>query len=596
MAMTDNNPDNRIIDEVDDDEAFVPSADSGHEVDGDSDTAEGADSPESVGLNPSWRRIDEIVTDQSGQTPQSAPSPADDAVTDWEPKSDTVGATQVSESASAASPLDTDDAATVTESDSADSFSTSDDADNESEVVPPQAEEPSDADETHPDDEGETDSEADAETPQAEELTYTTAIQRITSAMATGQLAQKLRARLVKHSRDVADEREELLPPPPPLPEEASEEADTSEAESASSPESVDESTIDVDAPVASTGDVLGDEAEESIEDAASEPAAKIDEELEPVATSPAETEIWSADSPTDLEETEVEPDGDETKIVYPPLPVTPSAPVAPADLPPLKPVASVEPQRIKVTRSGNKILALPAGTQVLRNSLRSVRTTIDTLNSGGRIDPTRPTIAIFVVGMVIAALLSIATLKGTFDFGSDTFTPDAAPTPVVSSPEAIPEESEAPEENTESEAPAPKPVIEQIQVISYNDDDGDHQELADRMLDDDTSTNWQSRYFNTADLPEGNTVRLVITLAEAAPVSEVIFTGAISGGQVDLRVNDGSDPFGGAALTSSEMSQTTTLKPSEPVTGNTVTLNFVSLPTDDEGVNRVKITELQVR
>lgn len=596
MAMTDNNPENRINDAVDDtvDAAFVPSADSANEP---NDAAEDPAATESAELEDSTsmrQADDEDNATESPDTPVSEQPADDEAVADPVPnqESDEVNDADMGEPASGESAQEPDDTSlSVTESASAQSPAINDDADGDSDEEPGDFAEPRGEVDAQPELESD-----DADTSQTEGLTYTTAIQRITSAMASGQLIQKVRARLVKHSHDIAQEREDLLPPPPPLPQDETEETDATIGASASTPESTEDPLSEMDAPVAATGDEPDEEVDEQIESVLGEPAEETEDESASVAISPAQIDPTSAETPLDIEETQVEPATDETRIIPPPLPAEPSMPEAPSDLPPLKPVASVEPKRIKITRSGNKILALPAGTQVLKNSLRSVRTTIDTLNSGGRIDPTRPTIAIFAVGMVVASILSIATLKGTFDFGHEAFTSDITPTPTVSSPEPIPDESPDTEEDTAAETQEPKPVIQEIKVISYNDDGGDHQELADLMTDDDASTNWQSRYFATADLPEDNTVRLVITLAEAVPVSEVIFTGAISGGQVDLRINDGSDPFGGAALTSSEMSQTTTLKPSEPVTGNTVTLNFVSLPTDDEGVNRVKITELQIR
>ena len=81
--------------------------------------------------------------------------------------------------------------------------------------------------------------------------------------------------------------------------------------------------------------------------------------------------------------------------------------------------------------------------------------------------------------------------------------------------------------------------------------------------------------------------------MAEESSVKSVSFQGPIDGGQVDLRVNDGSDPFATPVLTSSKMAKTTTLTPSEPAVGTTVTLDFVALPTDDEGQFRAKIDEL---
>lgn len=410
--------------------------------------------------------------------------------------------------------------------------------------------------------------------------TYTAAIQKLTKAMVSGQLAQKLRGRLAKHSQEVdsgalaepSDEVSEVFG-------ELGDSKDSAESDGDIGTEDVAETSSEASAHQDSVSCVEEDDSEAE--------AVISDETEQPEELTVVDDEIISDDhAPTANGE-----DDDDTQFLPSPPP-TPDD-TGTDDLPPLQmPHNTSEPGRIKFTRSGLKILNLPAGTQVLSNSLRSARSTFDTLQTGGRIDPTRPTIALFVIGVMGAFIVSLGTLMGTFNFeGFSDFEADSPP-PVASSPEAIPEEDhDEPDEETVAH-----PEISEITVISFNNDGGDHQELADRMIDNDTGTNWQSRYFASPDLPEDNTIRLIITLKESVPVSEVIFTGAIEGGQVDLRVNNGEDPFGGTPLTSAEMGQTTTLTPGEPVEGNTVTLNFVSLPTDDEGRNRVKITELQVR
>ncbi|MDO5720295.1 MAG: hypothetical protein Q4P05_06125 [Actinomycetaceae bacterium] len=414
--------------------------------------------------------------------------------------------------------------------------------------------------------------------------TYTAAIQKLTKAMVSGQLAQKLRGRLAKHSQEVAAHN--------PVDRDDTGDVSSDRATAAPSDTGADEITDTGDLEDENVAEtprhVTDDDCEvdtDSADDLDSGDFARDEADL-PEGSQNNEDTITSADA------SEVKPEEDikDTQSIS----LTASDQLADDDLPPLQmPNDAAEPSRIKFTRSGLKVMNLPAGTQVLSNSLRSVRSTFDTLQTGGRIDPTRPTIVLFAVGVFGAFILSAGTLMGSLNFdGFSGFEADAPP-PVASSPEAIPEQEE--DEGSEEVNTVP-PEIAEITVISYNDDGGDHQELADRMIDNDTATAWQSRYFATPDLPEDNTIRLIITLKESVPVTEVIFTGAIEGGQVDLRVNNGEDPFSGTPLTSAEMGQTTTLKPSEPVEGNTIALNFVSLPKDDEGRNRVKITELQVR
>lgn len=251
-----------------------------------------------------------------------------------------------------------------------------------------------------------------------------------------------------------------------------------------------------------------------------------------------------------------------------------------------LKAVDSDLPKKISFTRRGSSIMKLPSGTRVIQNSMRSVRSTVDALNEGQSIDPTRPTIALFAALMVAATIVSLTTMAGTHTFSSSIFNIEPKPTEVVEATEEAPSEAPTP-------PPAGAPKIASIDVISYNNDDGDHPEWAQYLFDGDQSTRWQTRYFAQPELPEDNRIRLVIHLAEESSVKSVSFQGPIDGGQVDLRVNDGSDPFATPVLTSSKMAKTTTLTPSEPAVGTTVTLDFVALPTDDEGQFRAKIDEL---
>lgn len=303
---------------------------------------------------------------------------------------------------------------------------------------------------------------------------------------------------------------------------------------------------------------------------------------------------------PVEEDEPQAEEDSLADDIRWKPIRRTTPPPPPLGETDNLKAVETDEPKKLSFTRLGSPITRLPAGTKVLKNSMRDVRSTVDALNAGERIDPTRPTIAIFVVLSVAAMIISITTLVGTSALPSARL-PFSNNEPAVTdtaeeTTEAAPSETEGAEEDEQKPAPqGPAPQIESIDVISYNKDGGDHQEWADRMIDGDTSTRWQTRYFAQPDLPEDQTIRLIIHLKENSLVHKVTLKGPIDGGQVDLRINDGKDPFGTPVVTSSQMSATTTLAPSEPQMGNTVTLNFVSLPTEDEGRYRVKIDELRV-
>ena len=247
------------------------------------------------------------------------------------------------------------------------------------------------------------------------------------------------------------------------------------------------------------------------------------------------------------------------------------------------------QPDRMVFTRGGNPVMRLSSGTTALSNSLQSARSTIEVLNSGGRIDPTKPTLALIGLCVAVVAIIATITMGGTLLSVRHSLAARSAEQALAITATAEPSDSA-------DSQPAAALAIASIDVISYDNDGGDHPELVSALTDGDASTVWQSRYFSSADLGQGNTVRLVVHLAAAGTVNEVVLHGPVTQGQVDLRVNDGSDPFGSAVLTSSELSETTSLKPSSPAEGTTVTLDFVTLPVDDEGMYRIKVSSIEIR
>ena len=244
--------------------------------------------------------------------------------------------------------------------------------------------------------------------------------------------------------------------------------------------------------------------------------------------------------------------------------------------------------------RGRGRVLSLPSGTRALSHSLHSVRTSFDEFNEGASVDPTRPTIILFASLTVVAALIATLTLFNTSL--PSVFTKSDSPKPAAAAPQ---KETQEPQEKKEPQANKPQtsaPQVDSIEVVSFQNDGGDHPDQAAQMFDGNPDTGWQSRYFMNPDLPPENTIRLIVHLKADADVKEVSFDGPIEGGQVDLRVGDGSKPFETKVLTSAAMKGTTTLKPSEVTKGKVVTLDFVSLPVDDESHYRVKINELRVK
>ena len=142
-------------------------------------------------------------------------------------------------------------------------------------------------------------------------------------------------------------------------------------------------------------------------------------------------------------------------------------------------------------------------------------------------------------------------------------------------------------------------PVISSVQVLSWNNDDGDHPDRAINMIDSNPSTSWSSRWFDTNQFRDETSVTIVVKLQQKATVSSVTLNmdPATSGGELVVRnVTDPSNPRGGTELASSALSPTTTIKLPTPVETDSIALQFRSMPKGQDGRNWAWISELTVQ
>ena len=142
-------------------------------------------------------------------------------------------------------------------------------------------------------------------------------------------------------------------------------------------------------------------------------------------------------------------------------------------------------------------------------------------------------------------------------------------------------------------------PVISSVQVLSWNNDDGDHPDRAINMIDSNPSTSWSSRWFDTNQFRDETSVTIVVKLQQKATVSSVTLNmdPATSGGEVVVRnVTDPSNPRGGTELATSALSPTTTIKLPTPVETDSIALQFRSMPKGQDGRNWAWISELTVQ
>ena len=208
-------------------------------------------------------------------------------------------------------------------------------------------------------------------------------------------------------------------------------------------------------------------------------------------------------------------------------------------------------------------------------------------------IDPTRPALIFGVVLFLIGAIWGpwMATrpvtdldLTQSLLAGTSTQQSDDEPAPNLT--------TTPPPEATVT------PVISSVQVLSWNNDDGDHPDRAINMIDANPSTSWSSRWFDMNQFRDETAVTIVVKLQKKATVSSVTLTmdAATSGGEIVVRnVTDPSNPRGGTEVATSALSPTTTIKLPTPIETDSIALQFRSMPKGQDGRNWAWISELTV-
>ena len=213
---------------------------------------------------------------------------------------------------------------------------------------------------------------------------------------------------------------------------------------------------------------------------------------------------------------------------------------------------------------------------------------------SGTLIDPTKPALIFGVVVVLFGAIWGpwMATqpvtdldLAQSLRAGVSQQQSDEEPSPALTT--------------TPPPAQTTTPVISSVQVLSWNNDDGDRPDRAINMIDSDPSTSWSSRWFDNNQFRDETSVTIVVKLQQKATVSSVTLNmdPATSGGEVVVRnVTDPSNPRGGTELASSALSPTTTIKLPTPVETDSIALQFRSMPKGQDGRNWAWISELTVQ
>ena len=213
---------------------------------------------------------------------------------------------------------------------------------------------------------------------------------------------------------------------------------------------------------------------------------------------------------------------------------------------------------------------------------------------SGTLIDPTKPALIFGVVVVLFGAIWGpwMATrpvtdldLAQSLRAGVSQQQSDEEPSPALTT--------------TPPPAQTTTPVISSVQVLSWNNDDGDRPDRAINMIDSDPSTSWSSRWFDNNQFRDETSVTIVVKLQQKATVSSVTLNmdPATSGGEVVVRnVTDPANPRGGTELASSTLSPTTTIQLPTAVETDSIALQFRSMPKGQDGRNWAWISELTVQ
>lgn len=209
--------------------------------------------------------------------------------------------------------------------------------------------------------------------------------------------------------------------------------------------------------------------------------------------------------------------------------------------------------------------------------------------------DPTALVLGVVGIALVIGVVLAFKALFSSLEVGTPT------PGPVASSSSASPTSTGASGEPTDDSSPttpvsSDPPVIASAVSVDPSDDDGEHAEAVERAFDGDTSTYWYTLTYQQANFSGfKDAVGYVMTLEKPATVSEVRLRTSSTGGKVEVRSSDASDPGGGTLLASGEFGSDVRLTLDEPTETATITLWITELPTAADGSFRLELNEISL-
>ena len=208
-------------------------------------------------------------------------------------------------------------------------------------------------------------------------------------------------------------------------------------------------------------------------------------------------------------------------------------------------------------------------------------------------IDPTRPTIIFAAVLTVVATIWAGATAFSPVKHSDIASSSSKASSSASASASA----SEQPTQEA-TQAATEKPVISSVSVLSWQNDKGDHEEMAVNMIDGDAKTNWHSRYFDYNQFLDQTAVTILVKLEKKATVSEITLDmdPSTTGGEGVVRAVNPNTPREGTEIATTTFSPKTDIKLAHPVETEAISITFRKMPTSQDGRAWAWVSELSVK
>jgi murein biosynthesis integral membrane protein MurJ len=211
------------------------------------------------------------------------------------------------------------------------------------------------------------------------------------------------------------------------------------------------------------------------------------------------------------------------------------------------------------------------------------------------RFNPTALVLALVGIAVVVGVILAFKALFSSLDTGApETTTPPATSATASASP--TDQESQSPTPTPTPVETGPPPVIASATSVDPSDDEGEHEEAVDRAFDDDESTYWYTRTYQSNDFAGfKNGVGYVMTLKDPTTVREVTLHANGTGGNVEIRATGADDPSGGKLLASGEFGSDVTFTLDPATETKTLTLWITELPTASDNAFRLELAEIEL-